>query len=198
MASIKNADEYIESNQKWENQLQALRDLMSDFPLKETIKWGIPVYTLDGKNLTGIAAFKNHCAIWFYKGALLSRNTKLLVNAQEEKTNSLRQIRFEEGDTINPDELKEYIAEAIELQRQGKEVLPKTSKQLVLPAELQKKFADDKNAYDAFIGLPNGKQREFAEYISQAKKEETRENRLAKIIPMILEGVGLNDKYRKS
>lgn len=198
MATVKTADEYVKSHKKWELQLQILRDLMNEFPLEETIKWGVPVYTLDGKNLTGIAAFKNHYAIWFYQGALLTKNTKLLVNAQEGKTNSLRQIRFEEGATIDTGELRNYIAETIEMHRQGKEAPQKAFKPLVLPAELQKKLEEDKIVYDAFEELTKGKQREFAEYISQAKKEETRKNRIIKIIPLIIKGVGLNDKYRKS
>ena len=89
--AVKSVDEYIETHNSWEKELQALRSVLQNTELEECIKWGTPVYTLNGKNVVGMAAFKNHCALWFFNGALLKENTALLYNAQEGKTKALRQ-----------------------------------------------------------------------------------------------------------
>jgi len=100
--------------------LLELREILNSTVLTETINWGGPVYTLDDKNLIGIGAFKNHCALWFFQGALLKDTNNLLINAQEGKTKALRQIRFEAGSKIDTQELLKYIDEAISLHKLGK------------------------------------------------------------------------------
>ena len=90
MAKVENVAQFIEQHSKWSKQLMELRKLLASFNLNETIKWGSPVYTKDGKNLFGLGAFKNHYGIWFFQGALLKNNTEFLVNAQEGKTQAMR------------------------------------------------------------------------------------------------------------
>ena len=165
--------------------------------LKETIKWGAPTYVLNNKNVVGLGSFKNHFALWFFNGALLQQNTKLLVNAQEEKTKALRQIRFKENDQLQLSVLKKYVEEAIQLQKDGKEIKPRKSKPIEIPTELEKAFKNDASLKSAFEKFTKGKQREFTEHIANAKREATRISRLQKCIPMIKAGIGLNDKYRK-
>ncbi|WP_010228729.1 DUF1801 domain-containing protein [Gillisia marina] len=101
MAKSENVDQYIDAHPKWKNQLLQLRQLLLSTNLSETIKWGAPVYTKDGKNLVGISAFKNHFGLWFFQGALLQKNTELLVNAQEGKTQAMRQIKLDETSKID-------------------------------------------------------------------------------------------------
>ena len=115
MTRFTTVDAYVEGHPKWQQQLKELRHLLSNFPFEETIKWGSPVYVYKGKNLIGMAAFKNHFALWFFEGALLSRNQELFKNAQEGKTKSLRQIRFDENSEIQPGVLSQYITESIEI-----------------------------------------------------------------------------------
>ncbi|WP_282019085.1 YdeI/OmpD-associated family protein [Salegentibacter mishustinae] len=194
--AVKSVKEYIETHPTWEKELESLRAIMQNTELEECIKWGSPVYALEGKNVAGIAAFKNHCAIWFFNGALLKENTILLHNAQEGKTKALRQIRFEKGDKIEPEILQKYVVEAIQNQREGKEIKPVTSKELVVPSELKAAFREDKDLEKSFQQLTKGKQREYADYISQAKRETTKQSRLEKIKPMIKNGEGLHDKYK--
>jgi len=194
--SVKSVDQYIETHTTWEQELFSLRAVLQNTELEECIKWGAPAYVLEGKNVVGIAAFKNHCALWFFNGALLKENTALLHNAQEGKTKALRQIRFEKGDEIKPEILKRYVTEAIQNQREGKETKPETSKKLVLPSELKEALKKDEEFEKSFQQLTKGKQREYADYITQAKREATKHTRLEKIKPMIKEGVGLHDKYR--
>lgn len=194
--AVKSVQEYIETHPSWEKELESLRTIMQNTELEECIKWGAPVYALEGKNVAGIAAFKNHCALWFFNGALLKENTILLHNAQEGKTKALRQIRFEKGVKIEPEILQKYVVEAIQIQREGKEIKPVTAKRLVIPAELKAAFKEDNDLEKSFQQLTKGKKREYADYIAEAKRESTKQSRLEKIKPMIISGVGLNDKYK--
>ena len=194
---IKSFEEYAEKHQKWKEQLQQLRKLLLSTELEETIKWGVPTYVLNNKNVVGLGAFKNHCALWFFNGALLQKNTELLVNAQKEKTKALRQIRFKENDQLQLSVLKKYVEEAIQLQKADKEIKPRKSKPIEIPTELEKAFKNDTSLKSAFETFTKGKQREFTEHIASAKREATRISRLQKCIPMMKAGIGLNDKYRK-
>lgn len=194
--AVKNVEEYLSSHPHWEEELRQLHEMILTTELEPAIKWGAPIYTLNGKNVLGIGAFKNHFGIWFFNGVLLKENTSLLINAQEGKTKALRQIRFEKKGTINTSKLLPYVKEAILNQKQGLEIKPVKAKKLVVPEELSAALKADKDLKDAFYKLTPGKQREYADYISEAKREETRESRLEKIKPMIKQGVGLNDKYK--
>ncbi|WP_295179339.1 hypothetical protein [uncultured Christiangramia sp.] len=75
-------------------------------------------------------------AIWFFHGVFLKKNTALLVNAQEGKTKSLRQIRFGPNDRISKDAIISYIEEAIANQKAGLELKVKP-KSLEIPEELE-------------------------------------------------------------
>ncbi|MCF4102472.1 DUF1801 domain-containing protein [Gillisia sp. M10.2A] len=196
MAKVSTVDEYIELHSKWENHLTSLKQLLETTKLTENIKWGAPVYTLKGKNVIGMGAFKNHCALWFFQGVLLKKHTKLLVNAQEGKTKALRQIRFELDDKIEAEEVIKYIEEAIQLQEQGKIIKPNLKKKLNLPIEMKDLFVKEVELKDAFFSLTPGKQREYADYIMEAKRPETKQRRLEKISPMIRLSIGLHDKYK--
>ena len=195
--AVKKVEQYIEKHPKWEVQLTELRQMLLSTGLTETIKWGAPAYTLNGKNVVGLSGFKNHYGLWFFQGALLKENTALLVNAQEEKTKAMRQMRFEEGDELNCEVVRKYVLEAIQNQKEGKEIrIDRTEKELVVPAELEAAFEADPSLKAAFDNLTPGKQREYATYISEAKREATRLQRMQKSIPMIREGRGLYDKYK--
>lgn len=197
MAAVSGVEKYLERHEKWRKELTELRELMLSYNLEETIKWGSPVYCLDGKNLFGIAGFKNHFAIWFFQSVLLTDPENVLVNAQENKTNSLRQMRFSSGAEINPGVISKYLQQSISLFKKGIEVKPFKKKEIITPKELEAQFDKTPELKTFFMELSPGKQRDYADYISSAKREETRNSRLEKIIPMIRNGVGLNDKYRK-
>ncbi|MFT5724600.1 MAG: hypothetical protein ACI9JN_001719 [Bacteroidia bacterium] len=101
-------DDYIANKTGWSSELTALRDIFLSTEMEETIKWGGPVYTVNGKNVTGMAAFKNHYGIWFFNGIFLKDKHNLLVNAQE-NTKALRQIKFKKGDEIPTDIIRQYL-----------------------------------------------------------------------------------------
>ena len=194
--AVKNVEEYIEVHEYWQTELRQIREMLQETILEETIKWGAPTYTLKNKNVAGLAAFKNHIALWFFNGALLQQNTGLLVNAQENKTKALRQIRFEKGEEINTDILLPYVLEAIENQKLGKTIKASRKKDLKIPTELKLALKNDAELNESYCQLTSGKQREYADHISEAKREATRAKRLEKIIPMIKQGIGLHDKYK--
>ena len=100
MKSSGTADDFILNSGKWQKALTLLRDIFLATQLNETKKWGAPVYTMEGKNIAGMAASKSYVTIWFYQGALLKDKEKKLINAQEGITKALRQWRFSSEEEI--------------------------------------------------------------------------------------------------
>jgi uncharacterized protein YdeI (YjbR/CyaY-like superfamily) len=179
----------------WEEELLFLKSIIDKTPLEETVKWGGPVYVYNKKNIIGIGGFKDYFTIWFFNGVFLKDEKKRLINAQEDKTKSLRQWRFTSKEEVNEEEVLAYIYEAIENEKQGKIIKP--SKKDPIVSELFQKELDQNLALAAaFEKFSPYKQYEFLEYIESAKQEKTRRSRIEKIIPMILYHIGLNDKYR--
>ncbi|MCB1023107.1 MAG: YdeI/OmpD-associated family protein [Acidobacteria bacterium] len=196
MKRFKTVDEFIDSETLWKKELSALRKILNKTELVETVKWGHPAYTINGKNVVGIGSFKSYFGIWFFQGVFLKDKSKKLINAQEGRTKGMRQWRMTSAKEIDETLLIEYLEEAIQNQKDGKEVKP-AKKPLSIPVELKDAFGKDTKIRDAFGNFGLGDQRDFAEYIAEAKREETRQKRLEKIVPMILAGTGLNDKYKK-
>ncbi|MDJ0646513.1 MAG: YdeI/OmpD-associated family protein [Flavobacteriaceae bacterium] len=195
MKMAKSVEEYIESQEKYGKSLELLREILCETELEETVKWGIPTYTINKKNVVGIGAFKTHFGLWFFNGVFLSDPHNCLINAQEGKTKGMRQMRFTSNDDIDRSIVLDYTLEAIENQKKGLEIKPE-KKPLIIPEELEKVFNENKELAAIFESLTLTKRREFAEHVASAKREETRQKRLEKIIPMILNNIGLNDKYR--
>lgn len=175
----------------------ALRKELQNTELVECLKWNIPCYTINNKNVIGMAAFKNHISLWFYNGCFLKDEAGILINAQEGKTRGLRQWRFNLDDDLDIELLRVYIKEAIQNQLDGKIMVADKSKALEIPDELNSVLESDSVLKEKFSEFTKFKQREFAEHISNAKREATKIKRIEKIKPMILNGIGLNDKYRK-
>lgn len=196
MKRFETVEEFIENEKRWKKEITALRGIIGETELVETVKWGGPVYTLGGKNVVGLGSFKSYFGIWFFQGVFLKDRAGKLVNAGEGTTKALRQWRFNSADEIDRNLILEYLGEAIENQRAGMEVKPEAKKAPEIPPELSDKFKEDAALKQAFDNFTAFKQREFAEFIRDAKRDETKQKRLEKIIPMILEGVGLHDKYR--
>ena len=190
-------DDYINSQSKWQKELEILRATLLELPLEEDIKWGIPAYIYKKKNILGLSAFKNYCGIWFHHGVFLKDEANLLINAQKDKTKGLRQMRFTSLKEIDTELVKLYVLEAIDNSEAGKEIKPKkNTNPVIVPDELKYQFSKSEKLKSIFNEFSTSKKREFCEYISSAKREETKLKRMEKIIPMILNRVGLNDKYR--
>lgn len=179
----------------WEEELLFLKSIIDKTELTETIKWGGPIYVYNKKNVIGIGGFKNYFAIWFLNGVFLKDEKKRLINAQEDKTKSMRQWRFTSKEEVNEKEVLEYILEAIENEKQGKVIKP-AKKEAIVSELLEKEMKQNPTLSEAFHKFSPYKQYEFVEYIETAKQEKTKLSRIEKVIPMILGNVGLNDKYR--
>ncbi|MCX7550221.1 YdeI/OmpD-associated family protein [Xanthomarina sp. F2636L] len=196
MKKASSIEEYIEINPLYKEALELLRQLINSTELEETFKWSSPVYTLDGKNVLGLGAFKNHFGIWFFNGVFLKDEKQLLEKAQE-TTKALRQMRFENIRDINKSIVLNYIHEAIENQKSGKILEPeRRGKSVIIPKELQQELKSKPKLLAAFKTLAPGKQREYCHYVDSAKRETTKHSRLVKIKPMIIQGLGLHDKYK--
>ena len=197
MKRCKSVDDYIANADNWQTELKRLREILNATSLAEEVKWGAPCYTHKGKNIVGLAAFKGWVCLWFHQGALLKDDSNVLINAQEGKTKALRQWRMTSAGEIKPTIIKRYVIEAIKLAHAGKEIKPERSKAVDIPDELAKAMRRHKGATAAFRALTPGRQREYAEHVTSAKREDTRQKRIDKILPMIAAGIGLHDKYRK-
>jgi uncharacterized protein YdeI (YjbR/CyaY-like superfamily) len=182
-------------NGQWPDELELLKSIINKTGLAETTKWGGIAYTLNGKNVLGIGGFKDYFTIWFFKGVFLKDEEKVLVNAQEGVTKSLRQWRFVSKEEVNEKLVLQYINEAIEVENAGLAIKPE-KKPFTIPERLQAELDASPALAETFAKFSPYKQKEFAEIIETAKQEKTILARLEKIKPLILQGIGLNDKYR--
>lgn len=195
MERFKSAEDFFSAKPDQADLLTPLRNILLSLPLEETVKWGTPTYVYKKKNVVGIGAFKSYVGLWFFQGALLTDHQKVLVNAQEGVTQAMRQMRFSDASEIDPELIKAYVLESLENVDAGKEIKPK-KKPLVIPEVLQNAMEKNEQLKAAFQEFSLGKQREFADHIGSAKREATQLSRLEKAIPLILNGIGLHDKYR--
>jgi len=187
-------DEFLSKAKKWKEEYETLRKIVLDCELTEDFKWMNPCYTFEKKNIVLIHGFKEYCALLFPKGALLQDSHGILIQ-QTENVQGARQIRFTNVQEIVEKEaiLKAYIYEAIEVEKAGLKVKAKKPEELIIPEELQHKFDEIPALKAAFTTLTPGRQRAYILYFSAAKQSKTRESRVEKCIPNILNGRGLND-----
>jgi len=180
---------------QWGEELVLLRGIIQKTELIETNKWGGEVYTINNKNVLGIAGFKNYFTLWFWNGVFLKDEAKVLVNANEGVTKGLRQWRFSSSDDVNEKLVLQYINEAIANEKIGLSIKPE-KKNVPRCNFFESELNKDSNLNAAFEKFSPYKQKEFWEFMATAKQEKTKITRLEKIKPMILDGIGLNDKYR--
>jgi uncharacterized protein YdeI (YjbR/CyaY-like superfamily) len=188
-------DTYISNEKKWQEELRKLRGILLDCQLTEEMKWGVPCYTFEKRNIILIHVFKEYCALLFFKGALLKDASAILIQ-QTENVQAARQIRFTSVREIVEMEpiLKDYVYEAIEVEKAGLQVDFKKTMEFNMPEEFQKKLDEIPALKTAFEELTPGRQRAYILYFSDPKQSKTRESRVEKCIPQILKGKGLNDQ----
>jgi uncharacterized protein YdeI (YjbR/CyaY-like superfamily) len=177
----------------WREELETLRQIVLECGLTEELKWGVPVYTHQGKNILNVVALKEYCAMGFYKGVLLSDPQKILV--QQGNMQSDRLIKFMAVSDIDPLKaaLKAYIQEAIAIEESGQKVIFHKNPEPI-PEELLTAFDDDPVFKSAFYALTPGRQRGYIIHFSQPKQAQTRISRIEKNKARIFEGIGLNDR----
>lgn len=160
--------------------------------VEEDIKWGAPFFNYRGV-ICGLAAFKQHCAINLWKASLI------LDEKSDEYAGQFGRITTVSD--LPPDsKLKGYFREAARLNQSGvkQRRAKKTPGKLVVPPELQRALNANRKAATAFEKFPPSHKREYAQWISEAKGEDTRARRVATAVEWIAEGKGRNWKYERS
>lgn len=187
-------DFYFNEAKKWQKAIEELRLIVLDCGLNEELKWGSPCYTFQGNNIVLIHVFKEYCALLFFKGALLNDAEGILVR-QSENTQATRQARFSNVLEVveMKTSLKAYIQQAIEIEKAGLKVNFKKTTEFQMPAEFQCKLDQIPALKAAFEALTPGRQRGYLLHFSTAKQPKTRESRVEKYMPQILNGKGLDD-----
>ena len=188
-------DGYLRKNKQWQEPLGALRALLLDTELTEEVKWRVPCYTLGGKNVIFIAAFKTNCVLSFVKGVLLKDPKRLLIQ-QTENSQSVRIIRFAGAEQVVELKavLKAYIKEAIEVEEAGLKVALKKVSEFAVPEEFQARLDEAPALKKAFAALTPGRQRGYLLHFAGAKQSKTRAARVEKWRGHILEGKGMEDE----
>lgn len=187
-------DSFLNREVKWHEEMVMLRGIVLSCELTEELKWGTPCYTVDGKNVVVIHGFKDYCALLFFKGALMKDPAGILIR-QTENVQSGRQARFTGIDEITGREqlLKEYVLQAVEVEKSGRKVDKIKPSDLQYPEELSIRLDEYPSLQKAFDALTPGRKRAYVLFFAQPKQSATRISRIEKCIPAILAGKGLND-----
>lgn len=185
---------FFDKATQWKEEFEKLRTIALSTELVEDLKWGCPCYTYEGKNIFLIHGFKEYCALLFFKGALMKDPEHILIQ-QTENVQAARQIRFTDVEQINDleDILRQYMFEAVEIEESGAKVEMKKTKEFEMAEEFQEKLDQNPALQEAFKALTPGRQRAYLLHFSSAKQSKTREARIEKCIPQIMDGIGLND-----
>jgi uncharacterized protein YdeI (YjbR/CyaY-like superfamily) len=185
---------FFEKNSKWQDEYAELREIILECGLSETLKWGCPCYTNGKSNILLIHGFKDYCALLFMQGALIADPSKILI-LQTENVQAARQIRFTNLEEITSIKaiIKSYIMAAVAIDNTGQKVVLKKMNDYIVPEEFQKVLDHNRDIKIAFESLTPGRQKGYIFYFSQAKQAKTREARIEKYIPKILDGKGLED-----
>jgi uncharacterized protein YdeI (YjbR/CyaY-like superfamily) len=195
MKEMKPEVEDLLDKRKWQKERQKLRSLALDCGLDEHVKWGKLCYSYNDSNVVIIYGLKNHCALGFFKGALLDDDKDILVQPGKH-SQAMRQLRFDGIDEISGSEnlIKDYIGKAIQAEKDGLEVDFDEKDNLTYPGELQDALNDDPGFAKAFEDLTPGRQRGYVLHFSDAKQIRTRTSRIEKCRPRIMRGMGLSDR----
>lgn len=175
----------------WQAELYFLRSLLQNCGLTEELKWDVPCYTLNGKNVIILAALKGSCTLSFFKGALLNDSHQLLQKPGE-STHDVRVIRLMSMQQIesNLDAIINLIEQAISNEAAGLQVAKRPSTEVEIPEELREALQEDEVLRKAFDKLTPGRKRAYCLHIGSAKQSSTRVSRIQKCYDAILTGKG--------
>jgi uncharacterized protein YdeI (YjbR/CyaY-like superfamily) len=165
---------------------------------EEKIKWGMPFFDYKGEMLCHMAAFKQHAVMSFWKASLM-KDTALMANAQSEVSMGHLGRLTSLKDLPSDKKITAWIKEAMALNNKGiKIVKPKSTekKELIVPDYFIKALSKNKKALQTFEAFSYSNKKEYAEWITEAKTDETRNKRIASAIEMMAEGKSRNWKYK--
>lgn len=197
----KRVDDYIASSADFAKPiLNHIRQLVhTACPLvEETMKWSFPNFDYKGV-FCSMAAFKEHCSFGFWKAAIMKDAEKLKAN-QESAMGHLGKIKSL-ADLPADKILISYIKEAAKLNDEGIKLLPRkkstVKKELVIPDYFTKVLSKNKAAYKIFEDFSPSHKKEYVEWITEAKTDETRNKRMEKALEQITEGKARHWKYER-
>jgi uncharacterized protein YdeI (YjbR/CyaY-like superfamily) len=187
-------DAFLSRVTKWNEELDQLRQLVLDCELTEELKWGVPCYTHQDRNVVLIHGFKEYCALLFFNGALMKDPKGILIQ-QTANVQAGRQIRFTNLQEIVKQKttLKAYIRDAIAVEKSGVKLEYKKTEEFSVPEEFQTRLDKLPKLKTAFEALTPGRQRAYILHFSSAKQSSTRSSRVEKCMPQIMDGKGLQD-----
>lgn len=183
---------FIRNANSWRAEMQKLRSILLSSGLEEALKWGKPCFMYEGTNIAIIQPFKSHCALMFFKGALLEDKHGLL-RSQGANTQSAKRLEFSSEAQVKKGVLQYYVKQAIAAEKSGRKVEFTAKRELELPVELEQKLRADGKLEKAFHALTPGRQRGYVLHFSSAKQSQTRTARIERCIPKILAGKGMHD-----
>ncbi len=180
---------------KWEKETDRLRRIALDCGLIEARKWGKPCFTFLKRNVAIVIPLKESCALSFFKGALLKDRKRILERIGEHtqaarwrKFTSVREI------TVLQSTLRDYLREAIALEKSGRRITLKKPSEYAMPGELRSLLDADQALRAAFHALTPGRRKSYMFHVSSAKQSKTRVARAERCVPTILGGRGFNER----
>lgn len=193
MQDFPDVDAYLDACEQWPDEIRTLRPLLLSAGLDEDIKWGKPCYSHDDANVAIIQEFSENLALMFFKGILLDDPADVL-EAVGPHSHAARRFMFTSVEDVeaHADIVTAYVREAIDVEDAGTDVPPRPDEDLA--PELAERLADDPAFAESFDELTPGRQREYNLHVSGAKQSSTRERRVDRIVPRVLEGKGLRDR----
>jgi len=188
-------DEYLFSKADFANEICALlRTLIhkADNSVTEDWKWNIPVFHKN-KMICGFAGFKKHVSLTFFNGALMSDKYKLF--SDDCGAQKMRTLKFTNISEINEAQLIDYFKEAFSI---SEIPVKKTAvkKELIIPELLQNALAKNKLAKSNFENMAYTYKKEYAQHISDAKRETTKLKRLEKVISNLEQNIKMHEQYK--
>ena len=166
--------------------------------VEEKIKWGFPHFDYKGEMMCSMAAFKQHAVFGFWKASLMKDPALVAIAKSEVAMGHLGRITSLK-DLPEDKKIIAWIKEAMKLNDEGIKLpakpIAKEKKEIIMPDYLKTALAGNDKAATTFYAFSYSHKKEYLEWITGAKTDETRNRRMAKAIQMLSEGKGLNDKY---
>lgn len=164
----------------------------ADTNVIEDWKWNIPVFH-DSYMTSGFAAFKKHVSLTFFEGAIMSDKYKLF--SEDCSAQKTRTIKYSDISEIDNDKLLSYFKEAFGMDT-VKKPTKAIKKELIIPYLLQKALSNNQLAKQNFENMAYTYKKEYANHIAEAKRENTKLNRLKKVMANLELNIKMHEKYK--
>jgi len=168
-----------------------------DEAIEETWRLNSPSFDHDGI-MIGLHGFKTFVSVWFHKGALLKDTSKLFEKLEKGEDKGIRAYKVQDGEAIDEAAFMDLVKQAVRVNQSGAKLTDArpARKALVVPTDLEGCLKKDDQAWVHWEKFNYTHKKEYVEWITDAKQEETRKRRIAQALEMIRDGMGKEDKHR--